>query len=203
MPTQMIETTAPSTRDNHPVAVLAPPADAAGPAGLRIRPLTHADGALIDAVSEALSARSRFLRFHAPTPHLTPSLRALLLDLDGRDRAALVAEIPTAHGWRPIGIARLARVAPGEAEIAIVVTDDCQHHGVGRRLLRALGGLASQLGYRELRGIVLLENDGVVRLLRRVFPGTSIGWEDDLFLLRSPLTAADASGLDAGTRQIA
>jgi GNAT superfamily N-acetyltransferase len=174
-------------REKRPGPLAGPSVCPAGANELRIRPLTSADGSALDAVGAAMSAHTRFLRFHAPTPHLTAPLRALLLDLDGRDRAALVAEVPSAGGWRPVGIARLARSGPDQAETAIVVIDDCQHHGVGERLLRALAALAEGLGYRQLLGAVLLENDRVVRLLQRVFPGSTVEWDDDVFVVHSPL----------------
>jgi GNAT superfamily N-acetyltransferase len=174
-------------REERPPTTAEPPVFPTGPSRVQIRELTSVDNVALDAVGAALSDHTRFLRFHAPTPHLTASLRALLLDLDGHDRAALVAEIPSARGLRPVGIARLARTGPDRAEAAIVVTDDCQHHGVGPRLLRALATLAEGLGYRQLQGVVLLENDRVVRLLQRVFPGSTVDWDDDVFLVRSPL----------------
>jgi GNAT superfamily N-acetyltransferase len=174
-------------REERPATTVEPPVSPTGPGGVQIRELTSLDATALDAVGAALSDHTRFLRFHAPTPHLTASLRALLLDLDGHDRAALVAEIPSARGWRPVGIARLARTGPDLAEAAIVVTDDCQHHGVGQQLLRALAALADGLGYRQLQGVVLLENDRVVRLLQRVFPGSTVEWDHDVFLVRSPL----------------
>jgi len=174
-------------REERPASLGELPVCPGGLGGVRVRALTSADGAALDAVGAALSAHTRFLRFHAPIPHLTASLRALLLDLDGHDRAALVAEVATARGWRPVGIARLARTGADRAEVAIVVIDDCQHHGVGQRLLRALGALAEGLGYRQLQGVVLLENDRVVRLLQRVFPGSRVEWDDDVFVVHSPL----------------
>jgi GNAT superfamily N-acetyltransferase len=114
-------------------------------------------------------------------------MRAALLNLDGRDRAALVAEIPDRQGWRPIGIARLARTGVGQAELALAVVDAWQHRGIGRRLLEALDALAQELGYRELHGRVLPENDRVLRLLQRVFPGSVTQWDDDVLLVRCPL----------------
>jgi L-amino acid N-acyltransferase YncA len=120
-------------------------------------------------------------------PRLTQAMRAALLNLDGRDRAALVAEIPDRAGWRPIGIARLARTGAGQAELAITVVDAWQRRGIGHRLTEALGALAKELGYRELHGLVLPENDRVVRLLQRVFPGTLTQRDEDVLLVRCPL----------------
>ena len=61
---------------------------------LSTRLLTSDDGATVDAVFAGLSERSRYLRFHTAMPRLTGSVRRSLLDVDGHDRAALVAEVP-------------------------------------------------------------------------------------------------------------
>ena len=137
---------------------------------LRIRSLTRDDGAALDAVFGGMSAQSRFFRFHSPVPRLSGRMRHALLDLDGRNRVALVAELPNPDGWAPIGIARLVRTGDLQAELAVAVVDRWQRHGVGRRLLEALGDLAVELGYAEIYAEVHPENDVIVRLLQRVFP---------------------------------
>jgi GNAT superfamily N-acetyltransferase len=152
-------------------------------------PLTRDDGAVLDAVFAGLSDRSRYLRFHAPTPRLTGAMRRALLDLDGRDRAGLVAEARHRRAWRPVGIARLARTGGCRAELAVEVVDAWQGRGVGRRLLGALGELADSLGYHELHGDVLPGNGAVVHLLQRVFPGARPRWDDGTIRVHCPLRA--------------
>ena len=154
---------------------------------LTIRPLTRDDGAALDAVFAGLSSRSRFLRFHSPVPRLTPRVRAALLDVDGRDRVALVAELPDHGGRQPVGIARFVRTGAHEAELALAVVDACQRKGVGRRLLDALGDRAEQLGFTVLFGLVLPENTAAVRLLRAVFPGSEPRWDDGVVRVDCPL----------------
>lgn len=153
---------------------------------LRIRSLTRDEGAVLDTVFAGMGERSRFLRFHSPAPRLSHGMRHALLHLDGRDRAALVAELPSREGWTPIGIARLIRTGDRQAELAVAVVDRWQHHGVGQRLLEAVGDLAVELGYTELYGNVLRENDVMVRLLQRVFPGALPRWDEGV--VRVPLS---------------
>lgn len=154
---------------------------------LTTRPLTCADGATIDAVFAGLSAGSRYLRFHSPMPRLSGPMRTALLNLDGRDRAALVAEVRCRGRRVPVGVARLARAGPGEAELAIAVVDAWHGCGVGERLLTDLGALAQELGYELLHGLVLPENRRVVRLLERVFPGAVRHWDDGVVRVDCPL----------------
>lgn len=154
---------------------------------LSSRSLTCNDGATIDAVFAGLSATSRYLRFHSPMPRLPGPMRTALLNLDGRDRAALVAEVRCRGRRIPVGIARLARSGPREAELAVAVVDDWHGRGIGERLLTDLGALAEELGYELLYGLVLPENRPAVHLLQRVFPAAVRHWHDDVVRVDCPL----------------
>lgn len=138
----------------------------------------------VDSVFAGLSAQSRYLRFHAPMPRMPSAIRRKLVDVDGCDHAALAAF----DARRPIGIARLIATGGGRAEIAVAVIDVWQRRGVGRRLLTALGDLAVRLGYGELYGEVLPENDVMQRLVRRVFPGVRLTRDDDTIRIVYPLS---------------
>ena len=81
------------------------------------------------------------------------------------------------------------RTGDRQAELALAVVDRWQRHGVGRRLLEALGDLAVELGYVEIYGDILAENEVMVRLLQRVFPGALPRWDDGV--VRVPLPGRD------------
>jgi GNAT superfamily N-acetyltransferase len=83
----------------------------------------------------------------------------------------------------------LVHTGDRQAELAVAVVDRWQRHGVGRRLLEALGDLAVELGYVEIYGDVLAENEVMVRLLQRVFPGALPRWDDGV--VRVPLPGRD------------
>ncbi len=140
--------------------------------------MTRDDGAALEAMVAALSERSRYLRFHGPMPELRPDVRRRLLDLDGRDRTAIIAEARTGEGWQPVGFAQLARTGPVRAELAVAVVDHWQRRGVGGRLLAALEKLAAELGYTEVCGDVLPENDSMIKLAQRAFLGARMRWDD-------------------------
>jgi len=144
---------------------------------LSIRHLTTDDGVTVDSVFAGLSEQSRYLRFHAPMPRLSGSVRRSLLALDGHDRTALVAEVPGPSGPLPVGIARLGRTGRTQGEIAIAVIDEWHGLGIGRRLLTDLAELAGRSGYTLLHAYVLPENRQVLRLLESVFPGATRHWD--------------------------
>ncbi|WP_380726412.1 GNAT family N-acetyltransferase [Saccharothrix hoggarensis] len=142
-------------------------------------------GDAVDAVFHGLSPRSRYLRFHAPVPRLTASMRRRLTDLDGHRKAAVVAECRR----QPIGIARLIATGDDAAEIALAVVDPWQRRGVGTKLIAALSRLATDLRYAELHGDVLGENQPMLHLVRRAFPGARLTRaEDDIVRVTYPLT---------------
>ena len=143
---------------------------------MRVRPLHAAEAGLaVDTVFHGLSPHSRYLRFHAPVPRLTASMRRRLTDLDGYRKAAVVAECRST----PIGIARLIATGDDTAEIALAVVDPWQRRGVGTELMTALVRLGTDLGYVELHGDVLGENQAMLRLVARAFLGARLTREDD------------------------
>ncbi len=144
------------------------------PPPLRVRPMRPDDGGHLDEVFAGMSAHSRYQRFHAPVRVLSPAMRTALLGLDGRTHVAFVAEACDGDGWRAVGVSRFVRTAPGEAELAVEVVDAWQGRGVGRQLLAALAARAEELGYHTLDAEVLLDNQAVLALLQRTFPGARL-----------------------------
>ncbi len=165
---------------------------------IRLRPM-HAGDPAVEAVFDGLSATSRLLRFHAPTPQLTESMARRLHAVDGRRCAAVVAEVRTAAGFVPAGIARLEGTDELRARMAVEVVDRRQGQGIGGLLIGALGDLARECGYRELYADVLPENVRALLLLRRVLPGTHQIRTGRTVRVNSPL---DWSDLPAEVRKV-
>jgi GNAT superfamily N-acetyltransferase len=135
---------------------------------IRIRELGPGDGDVVDVVFAGLSARSRYLRFHAPVAELSAATRRDLTAFDGCTHVALAA---FAEG-HPIGIVRILDLGDGRAELAVEVVDRWQGCGVGTQLLQAARDRAAELGYRELVGEMLTVNAAAHAALRRVFRST-------------------------------
>ena len=140
---------------------------------LRIRHLQRGEYGPVDAVFAGLSAHSRYLRFHSGAPYLSEPSRQALVAVDGARHIALVAEVPSASGRQPVGIARFVATGPRRAEMAFAVVDAWHGRGVGRRLLTELREWAVRLDYRELTALVLPENRAALQLLHRAFPATT------------------------------
>ena len=112
---------------------------------VHIRPIGPADEAGLRAFHDALSSSTVYLRFFSLHPHLSDREVTRFTHVDYQNRLALVVET----GGRMIGVGRFDRLAPSdEAEVAFVVADDFQHHGIGHLLLRHLVEAARPRGIR-------------------------------------------------------
>lgn len=164
---------------------------------VRIRPLVCGEAGTVEAVFAGMSPESRQRRFHAPVRELSDRARSALADVDGTDRVALVAESRAGHGWRPVGIARLARENAEEAEVAIAVVDDHQRRGVARMLLMELQHVATELGISAFTGTIERENRAAIELLRGLFPQARIRSAGPVVRFRAPIDR-DAGALTVG-----
>lgn len=122
----------------------------------RIRPLSGEDRAALAELPKRVSAESAISRFHAGVTVLTDNTLDQLLDIEvGRHEAVIALD-----DRGIIGVARYARdeTDPTTAEVAILVADEWQHHGVGRELMRTLIARAHDAGIKWFRAEILPEN---------------------------------------------
>jgi GNAT superfamily N-acetyltransferase len=89
-----------------------------------------------------------------------------LTSIDGHDRVALVAE---ADGLI-VGVARFHRNPSGHADVAVVVDDAWQHHGVGSALMKALTRAAKQEHVDAFDMHVLSDNVPALGMMMRLAP---------------------------------
>lgn len=144
-----------------------------------LRVIRADDEARLERLFYRLSPESVYRRFF--TLYSAPPCGALhaLADLDHDTRDAIVAVVDD----EVAGVARYAAVAPGEAEVAVLIEDAWQGRGLGRRLLECVAALARVHGIHTLTATVLAENRPAIAMLRAVFPdgvwtpdGTEYGW---------------------------
>lgn len=141
--------------------------------GLRyhVRPIRPDDGQRLVEFHGRLSPRSVYLRFFSAHPRLSASEVARFTAVDYTNRLALVATVDD----HLIAVARYDR-APGasEAEVAFVVDDAYQHHGVGSELLDELADAAFARGVTVFTAETLVENRSMLDVFHHVgFPVTS------------------------------
>ena len=141
-----------------------------------------------------LSPNTMYRRFFAAHPTLSAEMLRALSAVDHERHEAVVALV----GGEMIGLASYHRNDddPGEAEIAVMVEDAWQHHGVGGRLTRRLARLARDRGLASFHATVLADNQDAVRLIRHSNPSTTAAFDHgqlsyELPLRRRPQALAD------------
>ncbi len=135
---------------------------------ITIRPICAADLALEQEFVNGLSAPTGYQRLMSTR---RPSLEELrrFTDIDYEREMALIAIAPIQGRERQIGVARYVKLSsPGDAEFAIVLSDDWQGRGLGTRLLASLLVAAKNHGVRRLVATTLSENDRMLALARKL-----------------------------------
>ena len=118
-----------------------------------------------------LSPETIYRRFHSPITRPEQAHPRFLLDVDHRDREAVVAVVE----GKIVGVARYARPAgAGTAEVAVVVADAWQRQGIATRLMASLSDFATNAGVRRFTMTMQADNTPVLRLMDRLYPGASM-----------------------------
>jgi GNAT superfamily N-acetyltransferase len=134
-----------------------------------VRPIGADDLERHRAFVEDLSPTTRHYRFLAGIGHLSPTALRRLCDLDYEHDMAYIALVDVAGNEKEVGVARYAWLNATEgAEIAVTVTDEWQHRGIGTVLLQRLVEYARSRGVRRLFSIDASENRPARLLARKV-----------------------------------
>ena len=131
---------------------------------LVVRPMDPCFGEALVGFHETLSPATIRNRFFAVHPHLSAAEVVRFATVDHDDREAFVV----LDGGEIVAVARFDRLGPGSAraEVAFVVADAWQHHGVGAALLVRLAARARQLGITELVAETLVTNAAMQAVFR-------------------------------------
>lgn len=132
---------------------------------VRVRPLSQHDEDAEQAFFGALSAASRFRRFHVGLRELPPAMLHAMTHIDQQRHVALVAE----YDRNIVADARYVRLADsGDADFAVAVADEWQRQGLGRLLVERLLQHAREHGVRRLVGDVLWDNRPMIAMVREL-----------------------------------
>jgi acetyltransferase len=137
---------------------------AAGPA-VTLRPIRPEDAAIEQAFVQRLSPESRHFRFMNMMRELTPLMLARFTQIDYDREMAFVATLDEDGAEREVGVVRYVINPDGEScEFALVVADEWQRRGLGRRMMTLLIDVARKRGLREMMGHVLADNRQMLAL---------------------------------------
>ncbi|HVV38641.1 MAG TPA: GNAT family N-acetyltransferase [Acidimicrobiales bacterium] len=152
---------------------------------MEIRPIEPSDAPALVKAHDHLSDESRRLRFFRPHPVLSASEASFFTHVDHHDREAFVA----VDGPFIAAVGRYDVVAPGVAEVAIVVGEPYQHHGLATALLDALAQRAREVGISRFVADTMGENRAAIALMRHWSPNRKSSFDSGYIHFEMPLSA--------------
>ena len=156
---------------------------------MHIREVGPSDGPLLEALFRCLSPRSIYNRFLAPVRHLDDGRIHALTHMDPTIEFALAAYRRSERGEYLLGVGRMHRVGPEEAEMAIVVGDAWQRLGIGSLLLREVVRRARDTGIRWFLSTVDPNNLPLLRFAEAVGFKGALHYRDGLLWMRTDVEA--------------
>lgn len=162
-----------------------------------VRPIRPGDAERLVAFHSRLSPRSSYFRYFTFHPTLSAGEVEHFTHVDYVDRLALVAELDE----QIIGVGRYDREARSdEAEVAFVVADDFQGHGIASLLLDQLADAARARGVTSFSATTMLENRQMLDVFLHSGYPVSRSLEYGTVLLSFPLAETAGSRRALATR---
>lgn len=154
-----------------------------------IRPIRPEDSGMEQEFVRNLSKESRYFRFMASIPELSPQKLKFFTEIDYDRHMAFVATIRRDHKEVEIGVARYVKTeTPGSCEFGITVDDAWQGSGVAVFLMISLEDAARERGFKTMEGVVLPSNEKMIRFVqKRGFKFYSVPGEEDTIHIKLQL----------------
>lgn len=130
-----------------------------------LRPIRPEDAAIEQAFVRSLSPESRRFRFMDTLRELTPRMLARFTQIDYDREMALIATVDRDGSELELGVCRYITNPDGvSCEFAIVIADEQQGRGLGRRMMTQLIAVARTHGLQTMIGHVLGSNRSMLSL---------------------------------------
>ncbi|SOD72237.1 RimJ/RimL family protein N-acetyltransferase [Jatrophihabitans sp. GAS493] len=130
-------------------------------ARVHLRPITAADADRLTRFHATLSLRTRYRRYFNAMPYLSEQALFRFTNVDYHYRVALIVLVDD----EIVAVGRYEGAAgSAEAEVAFVVADAYQGHGLGSVLLDHLAAAALECGITRFTATVLADNHGMLRV---------------------------------------
>ena len=148
---------------------------------IHVRPIRPDDTDRLRAFHTQLSADTIIMRFFHFMPELPQTMAEHFTHVDYVNRMALVATQLGESGERFLGVVRYDRTGPKAAEVAFVVEDHRQGHGIATALLLRLARHAREQGFTTLVAITMSANRRMLEVLKHCgFPCTFATVDGDI-----------------------
>ena len=143
-----------------------------------LRPIRPEDAGIEQEFVRSLSAESRYFRFMDALRELTPMMLVRFTQIDYDREMAFIGTVEREGRETEIGVCRYITNPDGETcEFAIVVSDEWQHRGLGRKLMIQLIDVAKARGLKAMLGHILAANRSMLALCEAL--GFSISPDPD------------------------
>ncbi len=141
---------------------------------VRVRPIRPSDTELLRAFHGRLSADSIIFRFFHFVPILSEQDAKHFTHIDYHNRMALLATTLVDGEEQTIAVVRYDQIGPLSAEVAFVVADRWQGHGIATALLHRLATYARALGFTTFVAVTMSSNTRMLEVLHHAgFPCTT------------------------------
>lgn len=156
----------------------------------RVRLTRPSDNSRVRAFLETLSQPSRYRRFLSAFDLVPDTVVRHFTFYEPRERLMLAATAPHDGTDAIIGLADVALLETGLAEVAVVVSDEHQGKGVGTLLTQAVASIAVHRGATRLKAVMAADNKAMLSLMERL--GETVkSREGDTLIAYTRLDAAD------------
>jgi acetyltransferase len=127
---------------------------------VRLRPLEADDLDQAAQFFAGMSEQSRYMRFMAPMPRLTPSALDMVERTLWESRSFILVALAEIEGEQRIigGVRIVPTDRDAVCEFSVIVLDRWQGKGLGTLLLHEVEKHAMRLGFHDLEGIILAVN---------------------------------------------
>ena len=150
-----------------------------------LRPIRADDIEQIRSLHSRLSPQSVYYRFFSPLPTLPETQLHRLVEVDYRNRFALVAELDGVV----VAVARFDRLEDvRSAEVAFVVEDPQQRRGLATIMLEHLAAVARSIGIDRFEAETLPDNRAMMDVFRHVGFDVSSHFDSGVIDVSFPLT---------------
>jgi GNAT superfamily N-acetyltransferase len=140
---------------------------------VRVRPIRADDGERLRAFHARVSPDSIMFRYFRALPVLSEGMVEHLTHVDYATRMALVATLDAGDDEQIIAVVRYEGISAAAAEVAFLVEDRWQGHGIATALLHHLAAHARERGFTAFVAEVMDSNHRMREVLRMAgFPHT-------------------------------
>ncbi len=141
---------------------------------VHVRAIRADDDERLTRFHRKLSPESIIFRFFHYFPELPAADAQRFTHVDYESRMALVATTGEGDAEEILGVVRYDHIAPQTAEVAFVVEDHWQGHGIATALLHRLAAYARERGYTAFVAFTMGTNSRMLDVLHHSgFPATS------------------------------